>query len=75
MSLAQCPGFLFAHREECTVEIKKIINPRYTESGAVDCDVFLTTGTRQFPAQPPLMMSHRRVSKSGRNYKVANGVR
>ncbi|EOS8733921.1 hypothetical protein ACND7C_004367, partial [Shigella flexneri] len=22
MSLAQCPGFLFAHREECTVEIK-----------------------------------------------------
>ncbi|SRK65375.1 prophage tail protein [Shigella flexneri] len=40
MSLAQCPGFLFAHREECTVEIKKIINPRYTESGAVDCDVF-----------------------------------
>ncbi|EFM9379995.1 hypothetical protein ACM0UO_004352, partial [Shigella boydii] len=23
MSLAQCPGFLFAHREECTVEIKK----------------------------------------------------
>ncbi|HFR6852893.1 hypothetical protein ACE41V_20190, partial [Shigella sonnei] len=25
MSLAQCPGFLFAHREECTVEIKKII--------------------------------------------------
>ncbi|HFR0808885.1 TPA: hypothetical protein ACHUPL_004787, partial [Shigella sonnei] len=20
MSLAQCPGFLFAHREECTVE-------------------------------------------------------
>ncbi|EFP6008492.1 phage tail protein, partial [Shigella sonnei] len=21
MSLAQCPGFLFAHREECTVEI------------------------------------------------------
>ncbi|ENZ0677746.1 hypothetical protein ACGBUI_004398, partial [Escherichia coli] len=27
--MAQCPGFLFAHREECTVEIKKIINPRY----------------------------------------------
>ncbi|MDS1493679.1 DUF4376 domain-containing protein [Shigella dysenteriae] len=40
MSLAQCLGFLFAHCEECTVEIKKIINPRYTESGAVDCDVF-----------------------------------
>ncbi|QBQ22927.1 phage tail protein [Shigella flexneri] len=58
------------------MEIKKIINPRYTESGAVDCDVFfLTTGTRQFPTQPPLMMLHRRVSKSGRNCKVANGVR
>ncbi|EGJ85538.1 putative phage tail fiber domain protein [Shigella flexneri K-404] len=27
MSLAQCPGFLFAHREECTVEIKKSLIP------------------------------------------------
>ncbi|CTD31680.1 prophage tail protein [Shigella sonnei] len=49
MSLAQCPGFLFAHREECTVEIKKIINPRYTESGAVDCDVFFDDRDQAVP--------------------------
>ncbi|HBH7661370.1 TPA: DUF4376 domain-containing protein, partial [Shigella sonnei] len=48
-SLAQCPGFLFAHREECTVEIKKIINPRYTESGAVDCDVFFDDRDQAVP--------------------------
>ncbi|WP_221698159.1 DUF4376 domain-containing protein, partial [Shigella sonnei] len=46
---AQCPGFLFAHREECTVEIKKIINPRYTESGAVDCDVFFDDRDQAVP--------------------------
>ncbi|HHW0866843.1 TPA: DUF4376 domain-containing protein [Escherichia coli] len=33
-------GFLFARREECIVEIKEIINPRYTENSAVDCDVW-----------------------------------
>ncbi|EHT7347015.1 DUF4376 domain-containing protein [Escherichia coli] len=33
-------GFLFAQREECIVEIKEIINPRYTENSAVDCDVW-----------------------------------
>ncbi|EFY9930267.1 DUF4376 domain-containing protein [Shigella flexneri] len=49
MSLAQCLGFLFAHREECTVEIKKIINPRYTESGAVDCDVFFDDRDQAVP--------------------------
>ncbi|MBM0649005.1 DUF4376 domain-containing protein, partial [Shigella flexneri] len=43
------PGFLFAHREECTVEIKKIINPRYTESGAVDCDVFFDDRDQAVP--------------------------
>ncbi|HHQ9669209.1 TPA: DUF4376 domain-containing protein, partial [Escherichia coli] len=32
--------FLFARREECIVEIKEIINPRYTENSAVDCDVW-----------------------------------
>ncbi|HFF6121062.1 TPA: DUF4376 domain-containing protein [Shigella sonnei] len=47
--MAQCPGFLFAHREECTVEIKKIINPRYTESGAVDCDVFFDDRDQAVP--------------------------
>ncbi|HFX0165848.1 TPA: DUF4376 domain-containing protein, partial [Shigella sonnei] len=41
--------FLFAHREECTVEIKKIINPRYTESGAVDCDVFFDDRDQAVP--------------------------
>ncbi|HCV5382905.1 TPA: DUF4376 domain-containing protein [Shigella sonnei] len=49
MSLAQCLGFLFAHREECTVEIKKIINPRYTESCAVDCDVFFDDRDQAVP--------------------------
>ncbi|EMD3154930.1 DUF4376 domain-containing protein, partial [Shigella sonnei] len=38
-----------AHREECTVEIKKIINPRYTESGAVDCDVFFDDRDQAVP--------------------------
>ncbi|EKQ5370217.1 DUF4376 domain-containing protein, partial [Shigella sonnei] len=35
--------------EECTVEIKKIINPRYTESGAVDCDVFFDDRDQAVP--------------------------
>ncbi|HFR1949753.1 TPA: DUF4376 domain-containing protein, partial [Shigella sonnei] len=33
----------------CTVEIKKIINPRYTESGAVDCDVFFDDRDQAVP--------------------------
>ncbi|MBL6514034.1 hypothetical protein JNO14_24875, partial [Shigella flexneri] len=31
------------------VEIKKIINPRYTESGAVDCDVFFDDRDQAVP--------------------------
>ncbi len=57
------------------MQIKEITSPRYTESGAIDCDVLFEGMEDPLPYTATPDDTAKTASKSGRSCKAANGAK